>query len=83
MSETSVARQRIMRLDLSSRLRMQANHWTRYALPGTYGAPVDVPRRELDMILSNYVYLSAENIVKSDNTLDAIVKQIEKQSNKS
>lgn len=54
-----------------------------YALPGTYGAPVDVPRRELDMILSNYVYLSAENIVKSDNTLDAIVKQIEEQSNKS
>lgn len=54
-----------------------------YALPNTYGAPVDVPRRELDMILSNYVYLSAENIVKSDNTLDAIVKQIEEQSNKS
>lgn len=54
-----------------------------YALPSTYGAVADVPRRELDMILSNYVYLSADNIVNGNNTLEAIVKQIERESNKS
>lgn len=53
-----------------------------YRLPKNYGAPMNVPRRYLDDILGRYVLLSAKDIIRDNNTFEAIAKQIEEQSNK-
>ena len=55
----------------------------KYAIRVGYGTVVDMPKSELNKVLNNYVYLSAQNIIRGDNTFEGIVKQIEEQSNKS
>lgn len=53
-----------------------------FRLPKNYGWPISFPNAILDSILNNYVILSASSIIRFDNTFEAIVKQIEEQSNK-
>ena len=54
-----------------------------FKLPSGYGTPASVPSNILQREIGNHILLSAKNIILGDNTFEAIVKQIEEQSNKS